>query len=501
MLTCEKWRIFSQTLKGPSTGNPFVDVKLTAVFSGPNERIETEGFYNGNGNYVIRLMPTEEGDWNYITKSNVEELNSKTGSFKVTAPSGNNHGRVLLKNDVFPLGPLNDYHSEKEFHFCYEDKTKYLPFGTTCYAWIYQKPEICEKTLDSLRHAPFNKIRMCIFPKHYTYNTTDPDRYPFDGSREKGFDFTRFNTEFYEDLEHRIQQLDEIGIQADIILFHPYDNWGFSTMTPEQDNFYLKYTVSRLCSFKNIWWSLANEYDLMRAKSIEDWERFARIVNRFDPYGHLRSIHECFSFYDYTKPWITHCSIQRIDIYKTSEATTEWRQLYHKPIVIDECAYEGNINYGWGNIDGEEMTRRFWEGCIRGGYLTHGEVYVDKGDQVWWSHGGTLHGTCTERIAFCRKIFEEAPDDAEPLKLSIENHLANWDVPCFHAGNKYFLYYFGFFQPLFRTYSLPEGHAYEIEIIDTWDMTIKKLPGTIEGDIKIDLPQKKFIAIRMNEVC
>ena len=45
MTTCEKWKIFSHVLKGPSTGNPFVDVQLTAVFSGPTERYETEGFY------------------------------------------------------------------------------------------------------------------------------------------------------------------------------------------------------------------------------------------------------------------------------------------------------------------------------------------------------------------------------------------------------------------------------------------------------------------------
>ncbi|KAK8847317.1 hypothetical protein M9Y10_019905 [Tritrichomonas musculus] len=501
MTTCEKWKIFSHVLKGPSTGNPFVDVQLTAVFSGPTERYETEGFYNGNGNYVIRLMPTEEGEWRFVTKSNVKELDQQTGSFTVTAPSANNHGRVLLKRDVFPLGPMTDYHLENEYHFSYEDKTKYLPFGTTCYAWINQKPEICEQTIESLKHSPFNKIRMCIFPKHYTYNTTDPDRYAFEGSREKGFDFTRFNTEFYDDLEHRIQQLDDIGVQADIILLHPYDNWGFSKMTREQDIFYLKYTVSRLSHFKNIWWSLANEFDLMREKSIEDWEKYARVVIRYDPYGHLRSIHNCIAFYDHTKPWITHCSIQRIDIFKTAESITEWRQQYHKPIVVDECAYEGNINYGWGNIDGEEMTRRFWEGCIRGGYLSHGEVYVDKGPQVWWSHGGKLHGTCTERIAFCKKIFEEAPDDLGPLKLTIQNHVDNWDVPCATAGNdKYLLYYFGFFRPLFRTYNLPKGHTYEIDIIDTWDMTIKRLPGKFSGEIKIDLPQKKFIAVRMTEV-
>ncbi len=104
--------------------------------------------------------------------------------------------------------------------------------------------------------------------------------------------------------------------------------------------------------------------------------------------------------------WVTHCSIQRVDIYRTAENTNEWREQYRKPIVIDECAYEGNIDYGWGNITGEEMVRRFWEGAIRGGYVGHGESYLHQDDILWWSKGGKLHGTSPERIGFLRRILE-----------------------------------------------------------------------------------------------
>ena len=77
-----------------------------------------------------------------------------------------------------------------------------------------------------------------------------------------------------------------------------------------------------------------------------------------DVYGKMRSINNCIEIYDYNRPWITHVSVQRVDVYKTSESVTEWREIYHKPIVVDECAYEGNIDLGWGNISGEELTRR-----------------------------------------------------------------------------------------------------------------------------------------------
>ena len=121
---------------------------------------------------------------------------------------------------------------------------------------------------------------------------------------------------------------------------------------------------------------MANEYDLLWSKDEADWERLAAIVGEEDPFGHLNSIHNCRPFYDYSKPWITHVSVQRVDVYRTAENTDEWRERWGKPVVIDECAYEGDIDQGWGNITGEEMTRRFWEGAVRGGYVGHGETYL-----------------------------------------------------------------------------------------------------------------------------
>lgn len=120
--------------------------------------------------------------------------------------------------------------------------------------------------------------------------------------------------------------LEELGIEADLILFHAYDRWGFSTMSPGRDDRYVKYVVARLASHRNLWWSLANEYDLLFRKTTEDWERFAGIVQANDPGSHLLSIHNCADFYDYSRPWVTHSSIQRQDVHKTAEFTGEWRE-------------------------------------------------------------------------------------------------------------------------------------------------------------------------------
>ena len=167
--------------------------------------------------------------------------------------------------------------------------------------------------------------------------------------------------------------------------------------------------MARFSAFRNVWWSLANEYDLLQDKTLKDWEWYAELICRFDHYGHLRSVHNCVPFYDYSRPWVTHCSIQRQDLYRTAECVNEWRERYGKPVVLDEIAYEGNIPHGWGNISGQEMVRRFWEAVCRGGYPGHGETFLHPEGVLWWSHGGKLHGESHKRFQFLMDIWKETP--------------------------------------------------------------------------------------------
>jgi hypothetical protein len=474
-----KWERYEISFQGPSHGNPFKDVELGAHFTSNGQTLSVPGFYDGNGTYRIRLLVPDEGEWSFTTRSNAKSLDGITGSFTAADASPDSRGVVRVAD---------------KFHFAYDDGTPYLPIGTTSYVWTHQGDDLEEQTLQSLEAGPFNKMRMCVFPKSYLFNENEPQIYPYEGSLAEGFDYTRPNPAYYRHLEKRIAQLEELGIEADLILFHAYDRWGFSRMSPVEDDLYVKYVTARLASHRNIWWSLANEFDLLFEKTIQDWERFAAIVQDNDPNKHLLSIHNCREVYDHSRPWITHVSIQRLDVYKTSEMTTQWRQDWQKPVVIDECAYEGNIDQGWGNITGEEMTRRFWEGAVRGGYVGHGETYVHPDDILWWAKGGKLHGTSPDRIGFLRRIMEESPGGyLEPLP-------GHWDAPSAGIKNQYELIYFGFNQPTYRRFVMPPGVQFEIDVIDTWNMTVKTLPDTYEGRFKIDLPGLQYIAVRLRAV-
>ncbi|NJK86480.1 MAG: DUF5060 domain-containing protein [Bacteroidales bacterium] len=105
---CEKWKVFEVTLKGAETGNPFKDVSLEAVFTNGNNIDTIAGFYDGGGLFKVRFMPQVEGNWTYITRSNVKTLNGRKGRFTCTPPTGNNYGPVSVKDTFFlPMQTAN----------------------------------------------------------------------------------------------------------------------------------------------------------------------------------------------------------------------------------------------------------------------------------------------------------------------------------------------------------------------------------------------------------
>ncbi len=503
---CEKWGVFELALPGKTAGNPFTDYTVSAVFSHKCEAKTVDGFYDGEGIYRVRFMPSFTGTYRFTVSGSFSD-EPVSGEFTVTKAREGNHGPVRVAN---------------RYHFAYEDGTPFYPIGTTCYVWELQTDELIEETFASLAESAFNKIRFCIFPKHYVYNLGEPRSYPYEGTpmdssvlttenfqqytlhpEGNNFDLTRFNPAHFRHIENCIRRLGEMGIEADIIVMHPYDRWGFSHMTPEQDDLYWKYVIARFSAFHNVWWAFANEYDLFPDKTTADWERYAKIVCEKDPYNHLRSIHNCMPFYDHTRPWITHCSIQRQDIYKTAEYTNEWRERYGKPVVLDEIAYEGNIQHGWGNISGEEMLRRFWEGALRGGYPGHGETYLSDDDILWWSHGGKLKGESWKRFGFLLDILKETPGPG--LKLSAGS---GWDEVCavpddmldeMTGSKNYRLYYYSFMRPSWREFFFDEDSRYQVYILDTWNMT-RTDAGIHQGKFRITLPGKPYMAIQIKKV-
>lgn len=479
----KQYEVFTLTMTGPILTENYAQVDLTAQFTNGGRTVTVRGFYDGAGQYMVRFLPPTPGVWSW----QVTGVCQAAGSEECTPAAPGMHGLVQAK----------------ETHFCFEDGSAYLPFGTTVYALAHQEDALVEQTLQTLAAAPFNKVRMCLFPKSYEFNHNEPPCYAF-RKKENGWDVSSPDLDFWHRLETILARLGALGIQVDLILFHPYDRWGFSRLSMAENEQYLDYLLRRLAAFPHMWWSMANEYDLMFGRTMEDWQRIEAQIAAQDPYHHLLSNHNCFAVYDFSRPAITHCCVQT----SLTARVPEYRSRYQKPVIFDEMSYEGDIEASWGNISAQEMVHRFWSVCVLGGYGTHGETFYSDDDILWWSRGGILKGQSPARIGWLKELLYSLPGPLEPVlnswqaigelepgelreKMASMPEVLRGFVGAYsrlsgeesrmmrfresmafgRVGKACYLNYYGHSCPRKVTLTLPVDGAYRVEVLDTWAMT------------------------------
>jgi hypothetical protein len=490
----ERWGVFETMLEGPAGGNPFDEVRLAGIFESEGVQIRVPGFYDGDGVYRIRFSPPSLGPWRWRSESNAGALGGASGAFRCVAPRPGNHGPVRVSADGF--------------HFAYADGTPFRQIGTTCYSWALQSDAKCAETLATLKASAFNKMRMCVFPNVESVATNPFAR---TGAGLRDWDPRRPDPAYFRRFEDRIRRLGQLGIEADIILYHPYDEKrGYSDMKRADDARYLSYVAARFGAFRNVWWSMANEYDAVKSKTVADWDHLFGLLVAADPHDRLRSIHQIKIYYDARKPWITHASIQNGYAVLDEGRAELHRSFALKPVIFDEVCYEGNATKRWGNLSGEEMVERFWHGLVAGTYVGHGETTDPERnpDHSWLGQGGRLVGTSPPRLAFLRRIMEEGPAPGiEPIETW-------WGYRLGGKPNAYYLRYFGSETPRDWRVTLPgRGEQalgnYRVDIIDTWNMTITPVEGLFrmarldDYDVHdparptVALPGRPYMAVRM----
>lgn len=199
-----QYKVFELVFHGDAPTESHVSIDLNAMFALDGEVTTIHGFYAGDGVYKVRYLPLHTGKCSWVVKG----IFSDAGSEQVNPAPANTHGPVQAEDT----------------HFAYADGTIYRPFGTTIYALIYQPQSIIEETMATLEASPFNKVRLCVFPKHHAYNNNEPSFFPFEKALDGSWDVTRPCFVFWDHLESCLEQLASIGIQTDLILFHPYGN-------------------------------------------------------------------------------------------------------------------------------------------------------------------------------------------------------------------------------------------------------------------------------------
>ena len=436
----ERWGVFEILLSGPPDSPSFnaFDVVANATFSHATaEALTVAAFYDGQSRYLVRFSPPELGVWAWVTASDSPMMPQSHGFVTATVPSLNNHGPVIV-----------DANASTFFRFA--DGSEHFSVGTTMYAWAHVNSSNAQTTLATLRGGPFNKLRMTLFPKFYPWTHSPPASPNFFAfmraspplpppspskcfqSMNGTFDLTRFNPVFWQTIESYVRELMEEGIQVDIILFHPYDSgqYGFDCMPPTADAAYLRYAAARLGGFRNIWWSMANEWSDLKCKCAGKnssecpetyFDALFEILTPADPHRRQRSIHNGPIYYNASRPWIDHISMQCHNASCVDFAHASWTP---KPIVMDEIRYLGNITASWGQLTPEQMVQRFWMYFSKGVYAGHSETLLSEAltticanpndcdcDAImWWNRGGVLSDFISpSAIAWFRNYVDTLP--------------------------------------------------------------------------------------------
>jgi hypothetical protein len=159
-----------------------------------------------------------------------------------------------------------------------------------------------------------------------------------------------------------------------------------------------------------------------------------------------------------------------------------FREQYRKPVLYDECRYEGDIPQGWGNLTAREMTQRFWLGTLGGCYVGHGETYKHPQDLLWWAKGGVLRGESPQRIRWLRDLLAQAPAFEELRPLGDDKNRFLLAKP----GEFYLLYCLG---PQPQTLQLAGDRPYKLDLLDPWDMTVTPIGTAAPGTFTVSAPK------------
>lgn len=463
------------------------------------EEILVPGFWDGGTTYRVRVCPESDGAWTWEVEGARTALDRSSGSFEVTPGAG--HGPVRVAH---------------RFHFAHADGTPYRPVGTTAYNWLHQDEPLFTQTVDDIAEVGFDKLRFMVFPQGGGYIEHVPELMPFEKT-DGHWDVSRPVPEFFQHLDRAVEMLGARGIQADVLIFDAYDRgqFGLDALTEEEDAVYLRYLVARLSGYAHVWWSLCNEFDQLERPD-DRWDRTGALLASVDPHDHLRSIHNWIEIYDNNQPWVTHASIQNGAATEDFGRANLYRDVWKKPVVLDEIKYEGDIPDRWGHLDGPELVHRFWITTVAGCYASHGESFLTESGSLHMVEGGVLRGESPARIAFLRSILDD-------LVVPGLDPIDKWDDPAYVAGwhRQQYVQYLGRSAPASWSFRLPvgqpgespkEGDVFEVDVIDTWNMTVTPVGRRFtltevtrneafdRDSAPVDLPAGKPIALRITRV-
>jgi len=426
---------------GPSDA-PARDVQVKAVFrhESGTPTIKVFAFWDGDGNdgakggvFKVRFCPTRPGRWR------LAGLETNRPGFEPLATAVT---CVASRHPGFWLPDGRWYRRSNGSH----------PFilGNTHYTFLSRRDNrgrvCCDPVLDIRRSARYyKKVRFSLFGGRYP----DPTLKPFLDDAGRPSDDGRFAFRpnpawFLRGVDPAVAEGFERDVVCDLILCGPDTRESRSTLKYHPRP-WLRYVAARYGAYPNVWFCLANEWDIKDPRyTAEEIRGAGSYLRSCLAYPAPISVHGSPRRWrpELNGSWHDHVIIQ-YKVKRLPQAADAVLESFSlggkKPVVNDENGYQGK---GDGFALGDVV-----EGCLGtflgGGYPTTGEKFASKKGQYFWGGFDPEKHSATKHLAFLRRFLEAnvAFWRLEPVPLrgsAIENCPEQFRLLA-NEGNEYVL--------------------------------------------------------------
>jgi len=380
--TGEQWRVVEIPLTSTKTyANPFLDVSITATFTGPGGTVITRpGFWDGGDSWKVRFAPTKTGTWTYnVTSSDTTNsgLHNQSGTITANAYTGS--------LDIYKNGFLK---KSADRYLSYANDMPFFWLGDT--HWYFDWSEswsTCNKTgctsqfkymVDKRAAQKFTVYQSGIFGEQAKYWAT-------------GLIGTQIDPNYFKNtLDQEMKYIADSGLVNAFGTGWNYavDNGGGTTEIR-----LAKYVVARYGAYPMVWITGSEvggyNYGSARDVRLDAWRQVAQEIDANDAYNQPQTAH-------YTADWPTYYQGESWYDFTLLQGghnvmpyTSQYLNYYINypttPVIEGEANYEQINNSGLVSAD---MVRKTAWRAVQSG--TFGYTYGAHG--VWnaaWDNSDT----------------------------------------------------------------------------------------------------------------
>ncbi len=292
--TANQWETVDIQFAAQNLPEQPADAELTAVLTCGEETLSVQGFYNGGKNYTVRFCPGKTGEWSYQLSSSLKGLDGVKGRISVQPALEGRKGGITVNPE-----------SNREFQ--YADGSKYYPI---CFEvdWLFaldaENPDdipVTRMFVNTLAENGYNQAIMNVFAFDVDWKKDDkltaefeygsPKAFPFEGTNENPV-HSKLNPEYFRRLDRVIDELDQKGIAAHLMIYVWNKRVNWPTPDSEEDNRYFDYVVKRYQGFPNLVWDVSKE---ALAYGHDDVDYITRRIDRLrklDAHKRLVTVHD-----------------------------------------------------------------------------------------------------------------------------------------------------------------------------------------------------------------